>query len=149
MSSAAVDSELRISDVNWMQGPLNIDLGANTTLYIDEDTDWTESRFEHRPDAAHRSRRRRHAHVDGRAGSGLDIIAGPGDGVNPGFGGSVVIPDLGNYPDLDTPSTPVDPTDNDDADELIDYDFSGIAVPASATLFDDDVTISATVIWVT
>ena len=41
MNSAGVGSELRIQNVDWTQGSLNIDLGLNTTLYIGADTDWT------------------------------------------------------------------------------------------------------------
>jgi hypothetical protein len=63
--------------------------------------------------------------------SGLNIVAAPGATAN------VVIEDLGAYEDLNLNGS------NDDAAELFDYDFSGIQVPASATLFDDDVTLSA------
>ena len=34
-------SELRVQEVDWTAGSLDIDLGANATLFIDEDTDWS------------------------------------------------------------------------------------------------------------
>lgn len=133
MASAGVGSELHIGNVTWTAGPLNIDLGANTTLYIDEDTDWTDldlSITQGQPIVL----------ADGvtltltaAQASGLDIVAGPDDGT---YDGQVVIDDLGAYTDTNGNGS------NDDPSELFDYDFSGIQVPASATLFDDDVTLS-------
>jgi Ca2+-binding RTX toxin-like protein len=39
-TGAAAGSYFELGNVNWTMGDLNIDLGANTTLYITADTDW-------------------------------------------------------------------------------------------------------------
>lgn len=135
-SDAAVGSEVRISGTNtFTDGSLDIDLGANTTLYIDADTDWTDldlSVTQGQPIVL----------ADGvtltltaAQASGLNIVEGPDTG-GAGFTGKVVIDDLGAYPDTNGNGN------NDDTAELIDYDFSGIMVPAEANLADNDVTLS-------
>lgn len=142
-SNAAAGSEFHIGDGPggnaapvFTKGPLNIDLGANTTLYINEDTDWTGvdlSITQGLPIVL----------ADGvtltltaEQASGLTIIEGADTGAA-GFTGQVVIGDLGNYTDLNGNGN------NDDAAELFDYDFSGLSVRTIATLFDNDVTLSA------
>ena len=41
MSAATGASELHLGALTYTDGPLNINLGNNTTLYIDADTDFT------------------------------------------------------------------------------------------------------------
>ncbi len=140
-SDAAAGSELHLdSSLTFTKGPLTIDLGANTTLYIDgnpgdvvdlTDIDLTiiqgldivladEVTLVLTADQA----------------DGLSIVAGPDTGAT-GITAQVNIEDLGDYSDLNANGK------NDDLDELVPYDFSGIAedIAGNATLADDDVTL--------
>jgi hypothetical protein len=144
-TNAAVDSEIHIGAGNtWTAGDLNINLGANTTLYIDANTNWSALNLEI-------TQVQDIVLADGvkltltaEQASGLNIVAGPDTGAT-GFTGEVEIIDLGAYTNLnDNDNDPLNDAarDNDDTNELFDYDFSGLQVPASATLADDDVTLS-------
>lgn len=118
---------------------LDINLGANTTLYIDTTMDLslldlsiTQVQDIVLADGAILT-------LTAAQASGLNIIAGPDTGAA-GITARVNIIDLGDYTDLNTNGN------NDDAAELLPYDFSGIAanIAGVATLFDNDVTMHQT-----
>jgi len=137
---AGANSELHLdSSLTFTKGPLNIDLGAKTTLFIDgapgalvdlTDIDLTilqtldivladEVELLLTADQA----------------DGLNIVGVDTDG--DGTYGTVNIVDLGDYNDTNANGK------NDDPAELVPYNFSGIApeIAGMATLFDDDVTL--------
>jgi Ca2+-binding RTX toxin-like protein len=136
LSDAAAGSQLRLGANTYTSGDLAIDLGANATLYIDANTNWTAlnslsitgvQAIVLADDVT--------LTLTAAQASGLNIIAGPV--LTAPYNGQVNIVNLGEYTDLNANGL------NDDVAELFDYDFSGITVAATATLYDNDVTISA------
>jgi len=143
-SDAAAGSEFHLDfdGTGLVNGSiLTIDLGANTTLFIDETMDLSGLDLSILPNpnptaivlADEVTLTLTAAQADL-----LNIIAGEDTGAE-GFTGVVNIVDLGDYNDLNENGF------NDDADELVAYDFSGIHedVAGIITLFDDDVTLHA------
>lgn len=139
---ADVGSEIHLgTGLTFVDGSiLNINLGPNTTLYIDESMDLsgldlsiTQTLDIVLADGAILT-------LTAAQADGLGIVAGPDTGA-PGITAQVNIVDLGDY--VDSNPIPGDPTSNDDPAELMVYDFSGIApdIAGMATLFDDDVTL--------
>jgi len=136
LSSAAAGSQLHLGANTYTSGDLAIDLGANGTLFIDANTNWTAlnslsitgvNAIVLADDVT--------LTLTAAQANGLNIVAGPV--ITAPYSGQVVIQDLGAYVDLNANGR------NDDLAELVDYDFSGITVAATANLFDNDVTISA------
>ncbi|SDE30786.1 DUF4214 domain-containing protein [Desulfuromonas thiophila] len=115
---------------------LTINMGPNAVLYIDETMDLSDLDLTILGDQPIVLADGVTLTLTAAQASGLNIVAGV-DVDNDGYTGQVVIVDLGDYADLNGNGN------NDDTAELFDYDFSGILVSASATLADDDVTISA------
>src|SRR5690606_18507365 len=118
------------------EGELSFNMGPNAVLCITEDTDWTDIDLEFIGDQPIELGENVTLTLTAAQASGLNIVAKAGID-DPLDLPNVVIEGLGAYPDLDDgDNTNGLPTDNDDADELFDYDFSGIQVAASASLFD-------------
>ncbi|QSR36649.1 hypothetical protein CFI10_17000 [Marinobacterium iners] len=116
-------------------GPLNINMGPNGVLFIDATMDLSGLDLTILGDQPIVLADDVTLTLTAAQASGLNIVAGTDVG-NDGYNGSIEIIDLGDYADLNQNGS------NDDAAELIDYDFSGLQVPASATLADNDVTLS-------
>lgn len=139
-TNAAAGSELHLSGdlaTNAEDGStFNVLAGANTTIYIDSNYDISHLNASLPVGATIVVADDVTLTLTAAQANGLTIIAGPDTG-GAGFNGAVQIVELGDYPDTNSNGN------NDDAAELIDYDFSNITAPANATLFDDDVTISA------
>jgi len=138
---AGMDSELHLeSDLVFTAGPLNIDLGPNTTLFIDGapgvlvDLTNIDLTIIQTLDIVLADEVT--LLLTAEQADGLNIIAGPDTGVA-GITAKVDIVDLGAYADLNANGK------NDDPAELVAYDFSGIApeIAGMAILFDDDVTL--------
>ena len=115
-------------------GVLNINLGANTTLYIDSSMDLTGMDLTILQTQNIVLADNVTLTLTAAQASGLGIVAGPV--ITAPYSSIVNIVNLGAYTDLNGNGR------NDDTAELVNYNFSGIAVRAVATLFDNDVTIS-------
>lgn len=142
--NAASDSELHLQAFDYEEGSsLTINMGPNGTLFIDESMDLTALDLTLLGDQAIVLADGVTLTLTAAQASGLHIVAGSDTGA-PGYTGKVMITDLGAYSDLDGSSQSLVKVEsrNDDTDELVDYDFSGIEVAAEAYLFDNDVTIS-------
>ena len=116
-------------------GPLNINMGPNGVLFIDATMDLSGLDLTILGDQPIVLADDVTLTLTAAQASGLNIVEGTDVG-NDGYNGMIEIIDLGDYADLNQNGS------NDDAAELIDYDFSGLQVPAIAALADNDVTLS-------
>lgn len=125
-SAAAAGSQLHIGGNGaanvWTQGDLSINLGANTVLYIDKDTNWTALNLSITQGQAIVLADEVTLTVTAAQANGLNIIAGV-DADNDGVRGTVNVTQLGTAA----------------------YDLSGIAdeIAGTTTLAANDVTLHA------
>jgi len=136
LSRAAEGSEFHLQAFDYEAGSvLNINMGEDGVLFIDESMDLSDLDLTILGDQPIVLADDVTLTLTAAQASGLNIVEGTDVG-NDGYNGSIEIIDLGDYADLNQNGS------NDDPAELIDYDFSGLQVTASATLADKDVTLS-------